>query len=283
MELKQVNCICNSGNHKIILKKNGFNIVRCNECGHVYVNPRLRFSTLFKMYNSDEISSSKDHIRTRKEDIQTFKSRLKFIEEYLHINNDIGLLDIGCATGSLLEIAEKKGWKAIGIDLNKSSIRECRKKNFDTVCSSFEDFVSNKKFDVIVMNDFIEHTENPKQALSKANFYLNEGGILFITTPDIGSLIAKLTRAKWLHLKPNEHLHYFTKKNIIRILNETGFKVLKIKSAKRKRSLRVIIWKLETYSRAVSKFLNKIIPKFMLENIYFNVNPFDEMMVIARK
>ena len=129
----------------------------------------------------------------------------------------------------------------------------------------------NRKFDLITMNDLIEHLENPDEAIKKARLLLNEGGCIYISTPKGDSLVCKLTRGRWLHRKPREHLYVFTSDTMTEMLKNNGFKVLYFGTIGRIRSIDVIIRKIDSYSSFASAFLNIIVPKHIRKySISFN-------------
>ena len=45
--------LCNSNSTKPLMKIDGFNIVKCRNCGLTYVNPRLKPVSLHKIYNKN--------------------------------------------------------------------------------------------------------------------------------------------------------------------------------------------------------------------------------------
>ena len=60
----------------------------------------------------------------------------------------------------------------------------------------------------------------------KVRRILSGRGLVVIGTPDLGHLLFKLKRGRWRHLKPAEHIFYFRKSSIARLLAETGFDVV---------------------------------------------------------
>jgi SAM-dependent methyltransferase len=78
------------------------------------------------------------------------------------------------------------------------------------------------------MWEVIEHLPNPDDTLRQIYSVLRTGGRLALTTPDSGSLAAAVSGKRWLGWKKvPEHLYFFDKRNLVRLLERVGFTVLK--------------------------------------------------------
>lgn len=79
-----------------------------------------------------------------------------------------------------------------GVDVQKEKINKLRKEGHKVVFDDVQILENlkklNKKFDVIVAGEIIEHLENPGLFLDNIKNFLNDDGILIITTPNIFSL-----------------------------------------------------------------------------------------------
>jgi len=83
-------------------------------------------------------------------------------------SNDIAL-DIGCGNGALTYDVAKKAKKVVGIDLNKNNITRAKEKysvpNIEYVVGDVTRELPNKKFDVIILSNVLEHIENRAEFL----------------------------------------------------------------------------------------------------------------------
>ncbi|MEK7576214.1 MAG: class I SAM-dependent methyltransferase [Patescibacteria group bacterium] len=281
-ELLLIRCpVCGNDKNRELFQKQGFHIVCCSICNLVFVNPRLSKDALKRLYNSDVISKTEYYLSTAEEDKKSFIRRLNLIERYC---NPGRLLDIGCGPGIFMSVAKERGWAVFGVDINTASVEQCSKIDLKVTAGAFPHHdLENQLFNVIVMNDAIEHFSHPRQVLAEAYKLLETGGLLFISTPDIKSLIARVSGSRWLHMKPIEHLTYFDRNTISRLLAEVGFKVLHYDSIGRYRSLRLIIDRISTYSSLLSRIISYIIPTWFSRHISVPVNPGDEMVIIAQR
>jgi len=132
------------------------------------------------------------------------------------------LLDLGCGEGNFVRLARKMGIKAVGVDQNLSP-------NFRTrevfIKSTIEKLHLNKKFDVIILFHVLEHLVNPKKGLLKAKSFLKKDGVLVIEVPLVDNPTARFLGKDYFAYKDKTHRHFFSKKEIINLVNESGLKI----------------------------------------------------------
>jgi SAM-dependent methyltransferase len=274
--------LCGHDEPELFLEKDGFKIVRCKNCSLVYVNPRLSQDTLCDLYNENVISPFQYYLDTKSEDERTFSERLDQIEEHADVGK---ILDVGCSIGTFSNVAKRRGWEIIGVDINKMSANYCQEKlGFDVKVGNFQDLDLPKEyFDVVLMNDFLEHVSSPSNALKKAHDVVKKGGILFIVTPKIDSFMARISKSRWLHLKPDEHLYYFSSKTMEELLKKTGFEVISLRSIGRYRNVNTIFLKATTYGDSIYKLTRIFVNNRLGRNMTIMLNLRDEMAVLAKK
>ncbi|MFC1798560.1 methyltransferase domain-containing protein [Thermodesulfobacteriota bacterium] len=88
--------------------------------------------------------------------VENFLSLSKEIES-IH-NKNCKILDLGCATGIFVDILQRAGFEAYGIDLSKYAIENGICKNLYQMNALDIDFPDNY-FDLIISQDFLEHIE----------------------------------------------------------------------------------------------------------------------------
>lgn len=235
-------------------------VVKCNDCGLIYINPVLDPSMVLEGYRkgTDETFVSQNEARKK-----TFTKCLKLIEKYCKKPGKI--LDVGTAGGAFLHICKQKGWEVSGCEVNEW-LCKWGKKNYRIPINSgtlFDQKYKASSFDVITLWDVLEHTPDPKKVLKECNRILKPGGLLIINIPDIGTWIAKLMRRKWVFLL-SVHLFYFTKKTIIKMMENSGYEVLRINPHFQFLEFSYIFKRAQTYIGKIALFGLKMINIFGL-------------------
>lgn len=156
-----------------------------------------------------------------------FKSLVKPILPYFKKFKKAQILDIGCAYGYVLNLLPKNS-NMFGLDISEHAINTA-KKNFKDITfkvGNVEEkipFPANS-FDIIILNDVIEHLENPQKALENIKKILKKDGILYITTPNLNLLRKKLFG---FADKMEHHISLFSHKNLCELLINNKFAIQK--------------------------------------------------------
>lgn len=144
------------------------------------------------------------------------------------------VLEIGCGIGNeSIELSEL-GYDVVGTDINpefisyaKEKIKKRHMKNISFFCIDFEKKVKKLgKFQIVLISEVLEHTREWRTVLHNAYNLLSDGGYLVITVPNpIGITIHEWlwslrARYNWF----DTHYTKFTIKDIVKILNESGFR-----------------------------------------------------------
>ena len=273
--------ICYEGDIKKKFLIDDVAILKCLSCGYEFIDPSPSSEELSAGYNANELSSVHYYLENLDSERIMFLNRYKKIERFIPKSGV--LLDVGCNIGTCSDIFNKHGWEIYALDVNKSAIDHIANNSFKSFHSFFENFETNVKFDLILMNDVIEHFHKLLPPMKKANELLKEGGFLFLSTPLTDSFISRLSGSFWLHYKPDEHLRYFNKKNLKLLLSHFGLEVVKTFKVTRYRNLYVIFDKLGTYSTLPIKFIDKLHLGPFLKRINLRLKLGDELCVLAVK
>jgi len=210
---------------------------------------------------------------------RNFRMRLKEIRRHSGTLTDKNLLEVGCAYGYFLEIAQSICKEAVGIDIAEDAIRLARSElRVDARCCDFCSVDLLSRPDIICFWDTIEHIRDPASFVARAAELLPMGGYLFLTTGDVGSLNARLRREHWRLIHPPTHLHYFSAKSISELLSRSGFAVKEISHPGFYRSIGNTVANLMRGGRK-GLFVNKL---SALDGSYY-LNLFDIMFVAAKK
>ena len=252
-------------------------IVKCKNCGLIYVNPRLKQKYIVKGYSE---GSNKKFVSQAKGREITFGKSIRFIEKYVKKGR---LLDVGTAGGSFLAVAKRHGWQIEGIEPNKWLCKWCKKYyGIDIKQGTLEkNLFENNSFDLVTLWDVLEHVPNPTATLKRVNRLLKKNGALVVNYPDIDSSIAKLMRRKWFFIL-TVHLYYFTPKTIRKLLEKCGFKVITTKKHWQTLSLGYLADRLKPYSNIGHKIATKTVKALHLDKMQIKYW-LGQTFVIAKK
>ncbi len=268
--------ICKESKENKIFKE----LTQCSSCGLIYYKSKSKPSNLDNLYQENYFTGEEYlNYKSDKYIIQkNFHYRIKDILKYIRKGN---LFEIGCAYGYFLDLA-RKYFSVQGVDV--TIVPTFFAKNnlgLNVKTGNYLELIIKSRKDIFCMWDTIEHLDKPDEFINKISNDINKGGYLFLTTGDIGSILAKIRGDKWRMIHPPTHLYYFSKKTITKLLENNGFEVVSISHPGIYRSLKQIIYSLFFLkNKKIPKIFEKILNKLGLP-IY--INTFDIMMVVAKK
>lgn len=202
-------------------------IVRCDDCGLLFLNPQPSDDELARIYGADYfLGSNSDTGRQAASEIKQATARLYLTEIGRYCGSKIGrLLEVGCGDGDFLVSAEAAGWAVTGVEYSAAACENARRrlKTGNVICGELEPSCSPaEQFDLCVISDVLGHVRSPLAFLGEIHRLLKPGGALFLATPSTDSWSARFMRQKWLEFKP-EHLTYFDRQTIQTALFKSGF------------------------------------------------------------
>ena len=186
-QIKWINCESFDNSY---LYKN-IRIDKCKNCGHMFNVLDHRDKENLKKYYELEYApcnlSSDDKEGDKPGANNSFNlRRYEQVEEFIfsHIKYGSRILDVGCAMGGFLKHLESKGCiNLYGIDMIKAYVDKADNENIklgNVYSIPFED----NSFDVIILDQVLEHLSNLKLAMKEIRRVLDKGGICYIGVPD---------------------------------------------------------------------------------------------------
>jgi 2-polyprenyl-3-methyl-5-hydroxy-6-metoxy-1,4-benzoquinol methylase len=256
---------------------NGFHILQCKSCSLLFVGERLLQEELNDYYKADYVYDDFRNI----ENLKFYYTKLgNLISKKISAGK---ILDVGCLRGHFFE--SMQGWECHGIELESQAAEEAKAKYGNNIhIGTLEDYEFRPKyFDVITLQDVLDHMLDPLDALTKCNVLLKPNGLIIIKVHDIASLFARLMGARYYALIPPYHLTYFSKKTLAKALGLCGFEVEEYRYFAHMLFLKTIFFRLSRHNK--QNFFYRLCQTAYLPfgNIRIKKNMFDIVTVLARK
>jgi 2-polyprenyl-3-methyl-5-hydroxy-6-metoxy-1,4-benzoquinol methylase len=219
--------VCKGARFYYLFSISDYRVVRCDDCGLVFLNPQPSDDELAKIYQADYfLGSDSEEGRQAVSEIKQATARFYLSEIRRYGDGKNGrLLEIGGGDGDFLVSAEAAGWDVTGIEYSPAACEKARSrlKNGSVRCGELQAMnLPAGQFDLCVISDVIEHVRSPSDFLKEIHRVLKPGGTLFIATPSIDSWSARFMRQKWMEFKV-EHLTYFDRQTLQTALFKSGF------------------------------------------------------------
>ena len=227
-------------------------IFKCTKCMHKFLNPRPSMDDISSYYPTGKYYTHKAeaipkegrlmsiinqvHFKMHKDKpfLQYFVFSLlySFFSKYTNIlppvssNRKATLLDIGCGNGYLMARYERYGFEVWGQEISNEagSVAKCITPR--VYIGHLKDAPFPKHyFDVIIMNQVLEHIHYPAEFLLATKYFLKKNGTLIISVPNIDCYDAYLFKESWYAIQAPTHLSYFCPSSLEKVLNNSGLKV----------------------------------------------------------
>jgi 2-polyprenyl-3-methyl-5-hydroxy-6-metoxy-1,4-benzoquinol methylase len=220
--------LCSSRRCKERIRGKGFRFVTCLDCRLAYQNPQPEFSDLTRRYGQSYFEYERRNEANFFRLMELGLEDVGFERLAESLPRPRRVLDVGCATGMLLERLRAGGWEVQGLDLCRESALYARgKRGIPVFVGTLEQArFADESFEAIHFSHLIEHLPNPAGFLVEVRRILRPGGYAVVTTPNINGLQARLFGERWRSAIA-DHLCLFSRRTLRRMLESTGLRVLK--------------------------------------------------------
>jgi SAM-dependent methyltransferase len=197
-----------------------FDLSQCTNCGLIYINPRPKEDELGKYYPINYYCNLSKFAKIYLELLNMLK-----IRKIKKFETDGKILDIGCGDGTFLTSMKKARWETYGIDISEDATKLSIGKLGENIfnCSLHHCQFAPRFFDVITLNNVLEHLANPNEELAEIHRILKDDGILMISVPNIDSMQYTYCREHWIHLDIPRHLFHYSPNTICQMLRKNNF------------------------------------------------------------
>lgn len=207
-----------------------FSFKRCPKCGLMILSPQPTLDDLKSYYTPDYHGYC-----TSERGIISFLYRLVYFlrfREYTSLIGESGrILDIGCADIPYFDLLKEKhpGLELTGIEFKDEIAEKGRKKGRNIITGTIMDLNATELYDLIVMNNLIEHVIDPIKEMEKAYSLLKPGGYILLETPNTDCWDYAVANRCWGSLHVPRHTYLFSSSSIKLLAKKTGFKIIRTK------------------------------------------------------
>ncbi len=186
------NCYCcGLDDNRSILLENGFNLVKCNGCGTLFISNPPTEETISKSV----VTGIYDGEKQLDVNVRYNRSALNFYESILPeifptpLSARSTWLDVGCGYGEFLEALHRKyGNKVIlkGSEPNERKQKAAQARGHNV--GYLDLATSDERFDIVSLMNVYSHLPNPPAFLSDLSRVVVPGGLLLIQTGDSSNI-----------------------------------------------------------------------------------------------
>lgn len=227
---QRLKCInCGSLQHRIF-DYHGYQYYRCENCALVSTFPlpseesiRAHYARKFKSGNYQLLRDYSEKYK------RVYRGFVQILGDGLTSRNrkwdGLKVLDVGCFTGEFLELLSSHRADVYGLELQSEAVEIASQKFPGRIYQA--DVNSNifpqLEFDIVTLLGVIEHVVDPIKLIERSAELLRRDGFLLIQTPNSSSFFARIMRRFWPPYAPVEHIHLFSRRSLVSLLEKMGF------------------------------------------------------------
>lgn len=183
--------ICGDASARATCREADLTVFTCRGCGTAYVDPQPDAASIAGLYADDYFSTIYDPqsaaCTAYFQGVMTRISRVRPTGR---------LLEVGPGRGYFLQVSRDAGWDVAGVELSGAAAGQLRNRGFDVAQGTLDDLPApDRRFDMVVMWDVLEHVPDPVAALRHVPRLLGPGGLFVLKVPNRAGLRPWLNRA----------------------------------------------------------------------------------------
>ena len=215
--------LCGSRKLKSLDGYEKHDLLKCSDCSFVFMR---RIPTQEELYDHYSVYA---YEKEKEISLATKLSYFKLLNKFGKYRKSNKILDVGCGEGWFLELAKERCWEIYGTEFSARAIEICEGKGIKIYKGVLNpENMEETNFDIIISSETLEHINNPRQECSNIYKLLRKGGLFYITTPNFNSYLRLIQKEKYSIIEYPEHLSYYSKKTLDKLLQQSGFYKLKL-------------------------------------------------------
>jgi SAM-dependent methyltransferase len=147
------------------------------------------------------------------------------------VPREVAVLDIGCGAGDALVYHRTRGCTVRGVEADAHAVASARSVGLAVEHGVFDPAnYAPASFDVVTLDQVLEHFVEPATALLGVHQVLRRGGALILTTPNAASVVARLAGDRWIHWHAPYHLQLFSRTSLALLAERAGFRLDRVRT-----------------------------------------------------
>jgi SAM-dependent methyltransferase len=212
-------------------------LLACVDCGHWWHTPAPAQDDLLALYRANSpfvvTPNAKEHYQQREHRIHE-DDFLAYMNRFVDGGPGSAYLEIGSGGGQMVREFCRRGAAAYGVEPAGWNPQ-------DGIVETLTDLPPGLQFDIIVLQDVIEHLFDPLQILVRLHEYAAKGAHLFCSVPCSDSSPARRYGVRWNMILPFGHLHYFSLESARETLRRSGWEMLDARRARPVQMRRLVV------------------------------------------
>jgi 2-polyprenyl-3-methyl-5-hydroxy-6-metoxy-1,4-benzoquinol methylase len=150
---------------------------------------------------------------------------------------DQEILDVGCGEGHFAALIARAGNRVVGIDCLPEAARAGEMEQYisadlDSGLTEAKLALGQRRFDLIMLQDVLEHLRSPEQMLEDCKPFLSPHGRVAVSVPNVANITVRLSllfgrfEYRPRGILDRTHLRFFTRKSARRLLEACGYEVI---------------------------------------------------------
>jgi SAM-dependent methyltransferase len=227
----------NLHNGRVLKTKDGFDVIKCKECGFAHIIPIPTSDDLETIYSHEYYDDEKPlyierYIGDKDWHDVINSERYDIFEQYIS-SKDKRILDIGSGPGLFLKHGQDRGWDVHGIEPSKKAYKYSVEKldlSISNVFFNKETYKNFDTFDVVNLSLVLEHIPDPAEMIQLIRSITKKDGLISISVPNDFNPFQKILNKNlgyipWWISSPH-HINYFNHNSLSNFIERMGYKVV---------------------------------------------------------
>ncbi|UZP66167.1 class I SAM-dependent methyltransferase [Desulfovibrio mangrovi] len=187
----------------------------CRDCGFSFLHPTPSDEEFIEIHRNVYYPNWGDNQNVIAHARQVFSK----VTQALPLPQDYAVLDIGCGEGNLLEVFHEHGADCTGVEIrDEIDISRLKAQGIAILQQPFQEIRFDRTFDLIIMDNVMEHVPSPSAFLMSAREILAPHGHLVILVPYVSATSDEAFIP--------EHVNFFTPATLKNLCKASGFEAV---------------------------------------------------------